>query len=129
MIRRRFLQELLAPLGLSASAVIAGCAGGESGQERTLVTTAILRIRIRLNNGVEKIIRVPRGSTVLAAIRCRPFYYHQSDDGMTIIKDIRGHWRYTVNDSEPRYETGQRYRISAGDYRLISNCRLDLYLL
>ncbi|TSC92294.1 MAG: hypothetical protein CEN92_22 [Candidatus Berkelbacteria bacterium Licking1014_96] len=117
MTRRKAMKVFLGLFGLGG---IAGCGGGMNEGESAFATTPTLRIRVRLYQ-TERAVRIPRGSTVLAAISRRPFYYQQREDGMTIIKGICGHWRYAVNDIEPR--------LYAGNYRLTSNCRLDLYLL
>jgi hypothetical protein len=106
-------------LGLIGLGGAAGCGGGMNEGESTLATTSILRIRVRVNQ-TERTIRIPRGSTVLAAIK-QAFTYRHRADGTTVISGIRGHWRYTVNNIEPH--------VYAGSYHLYNNCRIDLSLL
>lgn len=128
MTRREAVKRLLLGLfGTGGITAVAGCAGGQNEQEKTLATTQTLRIRIRLRvnrKTTKRKVRIPRGSTVLAAI-VEAFGYERREDGTifgtTIINGIRGHWRYAVNNIEPR--------VYAGSYRLTSNCRLDLRLI
>jgi hypothetical protein len=107
-------------LGLIGLGGIAGCGEGMNEGESVLATTPTLRIRVRLNQTTERTVRIPQGSTVLTAIK-RSFSYQRRDDGLTVINGTAGHWQYAVNTIEPR--------IYAGNYRLNTNCRLDLRLL
>ncbi len=118
---RREAARLLILYGLGGTTVITGCGGGINEDENVLGNTPKIEVKVCLNQTTETTVKIPRGSTVLTAIRRRPFYYHQSDDGTTIINGIRGPWRYAINGIEPR--------VYAGDYRLTTNCRLDLRLI
>lgn len=116
MTRREVAQMVLGLIGLGGAA---GCGGGMNEGESALATTPTLRIRVRVNQ-TERTIRIPRGSTILTAIK-QSFSYRRRRDGLTIINGTAGHWRYTVNNIEPH--------VYAGSYHLYNNCRIDLSLL
>lgn len=118
MTRREAARLLL--VGVGGMTVITGCGGGITKGENVLSTIPTLDVVVRLNQTAERTVRIRQGRTVVAVIR-RAFPDYHREGGLTVINGVRGHWRYAVNGIEPR--------VYAGNYRLTSNCRLDLRLL
>ncbi len=114
MERREFL-EWLGVVGLVAiGTVTTGCGGGV-----TSTSTKSFQTKISLNGKARKTVSVNSGETVLGAIK-KAFPYQRLENA-TVIDDISGNWRYSVNGIEPK--------VYAGNYHLRSDSIIDLRLI